>query len=333
LPKTPVGGRAADGIVIVMRESVLMVGFVVALSLVAPRGLHRAEWVQRAPRLAIAVWLCLGAAAMGAVLAAGLVAALALPPVNHGVADLLRACLHRYEVELPLSSGTIVGAVGALIALTLPAWVAGRMTGLLRSRARTRRRHLAMLALAVPVPHAEVVVLEHPQPALYCVPGRGSRVVVTTAAQRLLGRDELRAALDHERGHLVGRHHVWIGLADGMAAALPFPLFRDCRVAVRWLAELAADDHAVRLHAPDTLALAIAVVAAARAPASALGIGEGALERLRRLQNPPGRLGPRGRLLAGLAMALVFAVPVLTTGWALSHTVANDLCVAVPALR
>jgi Zn-dependent protease with chaperone function len=313
-----------------MHEFLVLVGFVVVLSLAPPWALRRARWVWWAPRLAITVWLSMAAATMGAMLAAAFVAALALPPVSHGVADLLRACVHRYRVDLEVSADTLVGVAGAITALALPGWVLGRVTHLLRLRTRARRRHRDLLLLAAGAPDCQVLVLDHQRPALYCVPGRLARVVVTSAAVRVLGRDQLAAALEHERGHLLGRHHLLTDLADGMAAALPLPLFRHCREAVRRLVELAADDYAVRVHARDTLAAAIEAVATATAPAASLGASEAALERLTRLLDPPGRLGVRGRFLVAVAVGLTLAMPVLATGEALSHTAANDLCAPVP---
>src|SRR5262249_10556248 len=131
-----------------MRESLILLAFAAALSICAPRPLRRARWPTRAPRLAITVWLGLSVATLAGMLAAALAAATALPPVSHGIADLLRACLHGYRVDLHLPIHiAIAGGLGTVSTLLLPGWVAGNVLRLLRTNARTRRRHLRLLSL------------------------------------------------------------------------------------------------------------------------------------------------------------------------------------------
>ena len=310
-----------------MRESVILIGFVTMLSTAAPRLLRHARWPDRAPRVGIAVWLGLSGAAVAGMFAASLAAALALPPVNHGVADLLRACLHLYHVDFDLAApGTVIGAAGAVMVVALPTWILARVIGVLRSAGRARRRHLGMIALAAQPTDDGVLVLDHPRPALYCVPGPTSRIVLTSGAIRALDPAQLAAALAHERGHLAGRHHLITGLADGLAAALPLPLLRGCRAAVRRLVELAADDHVTRVHAPAALAEAVVAVAAGPVPAGAFGAGDVAIDRVTRLVHPPRRLGVCARVAATVMVSLAFAVPIATGGLALTGAVATDPC-------
>ena len=63
------------------------------------------------------------------------------------------------------------------------------------------------------------VVLDAPQRAAYCVPGRPAAIVLTSGALAVLDRAQLGAVLAHERAHLTGRHHLLITLSRGLAAS------------------------------------------------------------------------------------------------------------------
>lgn len=70
------------------------------------------------------------------------------------------------------------------------------------------------------------MVLDTPQPAVYCVPGRPATIVLTTGALAVLDEPQLLAVLAHEHAHLAGRHHLLVTLGKAARAAFPgVPLF------------------------------------------------------------------------------------------------------------
>jgi Zn-dependent protease with chaperone function len=94
---------------------------------------------------------------------------------------------------------------------------------------------------------ATAVVLQTPQPAVYCMPGKPATIVLTTGALAVLGPPQLRAVLAHERAHLAGRHHALVKLSRGLLASFPgVPLFTKGAAEVARLAEMRADDVAAR---------------------------------------------------------------------------------------
>ena len=106
------------------------------------------------------------------------------------------------------------------------------------------------------------MVLEHAQPAAYCVAGRCPTVIVTTGAMAALNSGQLNAVLAHERAHLAGRHHALKAAARIGRQVLPFlPLLRAAEAHVARLAELHADDAAIRAADPRALATALVVLA------------------------------------------------------------------------
>jgi Zn-dependent protease with chaperone function len=89
------------------------------------------------------------------------------------------------------------------------------------------------------------VLVEHAQPAAYCVAGRHPTVILTTGAVQALDPGQLEAVLAHERVHLAGRHHRLLVVARIGRQVLPFlPLMRNADQQVARLVELHADDAA-----------------------------------------------------------------------------------------
>jgi len=191
-----------------------------------------------------------------------------------------------------------------------------------------------------PEPALGAVLVEHSQPAAYCVAGRHPTVILTTAALRVLAPGQLEAVMAHERAHLTWRHHRLVAMARISCRALPFlPLMRDAEAQVERLVEMHADDAATRARDPDSLATALVVMAAAGAAAPAPGLAAAdaaapatvlasaatdAAHRIHRLLRPVEPLGRSRRLLlqamaAGLVlgpliMALAPAVLALALG-------------------
>ena len=133
--------------------------------------------------------------------------------------------------------------------------------------ARLRRRSHAgrLRMLARPDADLGVLVLDHPEPACYCLPGRGGGIVITSGALHRLSERQLQAVLHHERAHLAARHHVVVALAVAMRRTIPrVRLLAYAERETRRLVELIADDAAARHSGAPTVAAALAVIGVGR---------------------------------------------------------------------
>jgi Zn-dependent protease with chaperone function len=157
------------------------------------------------------------------------------------------------------------------------------------------------------------VLVEHDQPAAYCVAGRQPTVILTTAAVQALDPGQLDAVLAHERAHLAGRHHQLLAVARIGRQVLPFlPLMRDAEQQVTRLVELHADDTATRARDPRLLATALVLLATAGSPAPALAAGAtDSVQRIHRLLGPAEPLGRARRQLLSATAAALALTPVL----------------------
>jgi Zn-dependent protease with chaperone function len=151
------------------------------------------------------------------------------------------------------------------------------------------------------------------------------RMIVARSVLAACSRQELRAIIAHELGHLLRRDNLTravLALSPDVLAWLPL----SDRLALAWhdAAEEAADDHAAVLGEDGRLSLAEALIRVARlappgsaaviVPASALYRGENVNQRVRRLLAPPAAaavpLSPGWRaavtaaILASAALAL-----------------------------
>jgi Zn-dependent protease with chaperone function len=153
-------------------------------------------------------------------------------------------------------------------------------------------------------------VLDAPQPAAYCVPGRPAAIVLTSGALAVLEPAQLGAVLAHERAHLAGHHHLLISLTRGLAASFPgVPLFTRGPAEVAGLAEMSADDAAARRTGRGALVAALLAMGTGTAvPAAALAATSGPVTaRVNRLLDPP-RPGRHARYgLALVSMTLLLA--------------------------
>jgi Zn-dependent protease with chaperone function len=229
--------------------------------------------------------------------------------------------------ELALATAAALGVATASVV----AWRYGRGVQRAQSRARAHGQAARIAGRAMtPAPQHDApqhgahhsgaqraVVLDAPQPAAYCVPGRPATIVLTSAALAILDADQLTAVLAHERAHLTGRHHLLTGLTRGLAAVFPaVPLFARGPLEVARLAELSADDAAARRSGRRTLVAALlAMGTGAAVPAAALAATGGATAaRVQRLLDPPGRTarGAAALMLVTLLLAAASAaIPAL----------------------
>jgi hypothetical protein len=276
--------------------------------------LARARWPDRAPRLAIAAWLALAYSAVVSVALAGLALLVPTERLSGLLARLLLVCGMALHQEYAHPGGPALpaagGALGAVVAARL-AWCA---VSTLAATVRTGRRHRLRLRLAGhPDERLGAIVIDHNEPAAYCMPGARRPVVLTTAALRLLDDAQLAAVLAHERAHQAGRHHLLVALAAIPAAAFPLvPAFAHARDEVARLAELAADD--VAAARSPRLAVAEALLALGSAPAVAWALGAGgstAAARVRRLIAAPDPLSRTASTAGGFTVAALSMLPLI----------------------
>ena len=270
-----------------MITALALAGYAALVGAVLPRLLARARWAHRAPAVAVLAWQGLMVTFVVATALAVYHAVFAGEHLHGGLIGLLSLCgpAGAAPSHAPAARDAFVLAAPVVV-LLLP------MARLVRCAVRARRarqRQLDMLALVgAPAPEYGATVVDHAAPAVYCLPGRTARVVVTRGALDVLSDTELRAVLEHERAHITGRHHLPHLLADAFSRAFPgLPLARLGKPQTVLLLEMVADDRALRLHSREALATALCEVASGRVPGAALGAGgSGALIRLHRVLTP-----------------------------------------------
>lgn len=302
----------------------LLVAYVTVVGTLFPRRLAQAGWTSHAPRLAAGTWLVAAASVLSVALLAAAVLVTSLHTLGDAFVLLLQGCGWPPQWRAPAGPREYAG-------LVIIAWMVGRTvySGCVVCRAarRERRQHRCDLHLLGEPAGTGVVVLDHPQPSAFCVPGEGGHIVLTRGALDVLSPAELAAVLAHERAHLSGRHHVIVLLPAILAAAFPrMPLFTLALSEVRRLVELAADDKALRRAAPVTLAQAVlrlAAPASARHPATSTlsATGTATTERVLRLITPR----PRRTRLAMLSRLLVVASFAATPLAAVALPAVTDL--------
>lgn len=278
-----------------MSATLLAGGYAIGVAWWLPRLLTRLTAGGVSARLGLMVWVAAMASALTCALAAVqflVNAAIAnWPWLAEAVCRSVtgRACaaaVYRSAVfELALSVAAFVAAIAAA---TL-AWRYGRrvrrsvrQTAAHAEAARITGRHLSGADFAV--------VLDDPQPAAYCMPGRPATIVLTTGAVAVLDAAQLAAVIAHERAHLAGRHHLLVTLTRGLGASLPaLPVFAVGSVQVARLTEMCADDAAARRTGrPALLAALLTMGTGQPVPTAALAVTAGSVAaRVQRLIDPP----------------------------------------------
>jgi Zn-dependent protease with chaperone function len=291
--------------------AVMLVGPVPAL-------LARATWPLRAPRAAMVLWQAIAVAAV-------------LSAFSAGIAIASRLFVPGADGRPTASPATEIGRLGwplwlldvGVFALTL--LIGARLAvAVIRVAISTRRRraHHRMLvdllgmssdavsARACPQGR-DLRVLEVAQPLAYCLPGVRGRVVVSEGTLDSLAEAEVAAILSHERAHLRARHDLVLEAFTAAHAAFPrFVRSASALDAVQLLAELLADDAAVRVAGRAPLARALVACASGRTPAGAMAAGgTHTLMRVRRLSGGGNSLWVS--TTAYLAAAAVLVVPTV----------------------
>src|SRR5580692_11709704 len=290
--------------------------------MVGPRMLSRARWTARAPLLAIVVYLAAGWSVIAAVGLAGLTLAVHATALGGGLSHLIGACVLRLRATYGTPGGATVAGLGLTLAGAVVARTALTATTYLRVTGQQALHHAQTARLVgQPAPALGAVLVEHAQPAAYCVAGRHPTVILTTGAVQALDSGQLDAVLAHERAHLAGRHHRLLAVARIGRQVLPFlPLMRDAEQQVARLVELHADDAATRACDPRLLATALVLLATAGGPAPALAAGPApalaagatdSVQRINRLLGPAEPLGRARRQLLRATAAALALTPVL----------------------
>ena len=299
-----------------MRPALLVFVYALAVAWFLPRVLTRLTASGISARLGLAAWLT----AMASVLASLVVATQYL--VTAAVAGWSRlaeavcrsvaggactAVVYRSAVfELALG----LAAVAAALTLAVLAWRYGRRVQ--RAQCRTRAHADAARITGRRLPgDGAAVVLDDPQPAAYCVPGRPAAIVLTSGALAVLDPGQLAAVLAHERAHLAGRHGLLVALTRRLAASFPgVPLFTRAPAEVARLAEMCADAAAARRGGRSTLVGALlAMGTGAAVPAAALAATGGAVTaRVQRLLDPAPRARHARNRLALVTVILLLAL-------------------------
>jgi Zn-dependent protease with chaperone function len=281
---------------------------------VGARLLGRARWAVRAPLPGIVVCLAAEWSVLAAVGLAGLTLAVHATAVGGELSQLIGACVLRLRAAYATPGGAAEGELGLTLAAAVLARTALAAATHLRAVRRQAVRHAqAARLVGRPDPDLGATLVDHAQPAAYCVAGPHPTVIVTTAALQALDPRQLDAVLAHERAHLASHHHRLMAIARIGRQILPFlPLMRVADTQITRLVEMHADDVATAGRDPGPLATALAVLAAAAGPAPGLAAaGTDAVQRIQRLLRPAEPLSRARRHLLGAAAAALALTPVL----------------------
>ena len=311
-----------------MSTPLLLLGLAAGMATLGAWALRRATWPRRSPALGILAWQAMSASVLLAVTLAG--AALALPtlPITTDVADWLGACSMALRAQYATPGGAVVGATGALLAAAVTLRLAGCLAAQWLRVVRTRRRLRTQLGiLATRGREPGVLVVDHQSAAVYCVPGHGGAVVVTSGALDALNESQLAAVLAHEHAHLCDRHDLVLMMAAALRRAFGcVPLFRWAETEIGQLIEMRADDAALTSTDRRTLAGALVALAGTHHPAGTLAAGgKLALARVQRLATPGRSLSIVRSVttmvlcLAGLALPLAIAAAPAVAAAALDY--------------
>ncbi|KNC20382.1 peptidase M48 [Arthrobacter sp. RIT-PI-e] len=248
--------------------SYVLAALAVVLAWPAPIALSRAAWPARAPFTAMVLWqsiaLAGGLSMIGALLLWG------LEPLGESLTDAVPAFL---GVLLRDDSAQELGVVHVFAISAASLLLAHLLFTLALTFMRIRRqrnRHRDMLALlgSPATDQPSTLVIKHPSPVAYCLPGGAHSVtVMSDGLMDLLTRAELDAVLRHENAHLHQRHHLLLWAFAAWRSALPWlPTSRLAQGAVSELIEMLADDEALRRVDESTLVRAIAIVGSGALP-------------------------------------------------------------------
>ena len=297
-----------------MIVAAILLVYVAGAGTVGSRLLGRARWALRAPLLGIGTYLAAAWSVVAALGLAGLTLAVHATALGGGLSQLIGACVLR----LRDAYATPGGATAAGLGLTLAGAVMARTALTALTHLRAVRRQAVQHAQTARLvgrrePALGAVLVDHEQPAAYCVAGPHPTVILTTATLQALDPEQVDAVLAHERAHLASHHHRLLAIARIARQVLPcLPLMRDADTQITRLVEMHADDAATTDGDTGPLATALAVLAAAAGPAPGLAAATtDAVQRIQRLLRPAEPLSRVRRQLLGAGAAALALTPVL----------------------
>ncbi|MFE4371716.1 M56 family metallopeptidase [Streptomyces sp. NPDC056835] len=292
-----------------MNAAPALLGYAAAVGWVAPSVMLRSSWPHRSPVLAATVWTAFAASFSLCVALAAL--HLATPDAHlHGI-------LYSCGVALGIGSpdvGTVERFGVAASVLVVAAHVVSFAFHALRARGARNSHRRVLDKVGRPSARLRATVIEHGVPAAYCLPGHRPRIVLSTGAVELLSRAELGAVVEHERAHIVWRHHLVLVAAQSFATVFRgLPLARHLREQIPLLLEMAADDRALRSYPHGVLAAAMLEMASGGpAPRGTLSAGgPAALARLRRILAPARCAHPALRGVMATTAVMTPLLPLL----------------------
>jgi beta-lactamase regulating signal transducer with metallopeptidase domain len=297
-----------------MTVATALVAYAACAGSLGARMLGRARWPARAPLLAITIYLAAAWSVVAALGLAGLTLAVHATALGSGLSHLIGACVLRLRDTYATPGGATVAGLGLIFAGAVVARTVAAAVAHLRADRRHALHHtqaarlLGQRELAL-----GAVVVDHAQPAAYCVAGPDPTVIVTTGALQALDPGQLGAVLAHERAHLACHHHRLLAIARIGRQVLPFiPLMRDADTQITRLVEMHADDRATGDRDARALATALVVLATGAGPAPGLAAAAtDAVQRIQRLLGPAEPLGRVRRHLLRAGVAVLALAPVL----------------------
>ncbi|MCC3271839.1 M48 family metalloprotease [Arthrobacter zhangbolii] len=233
--------------------------------------LSRAKWPARSPFTAMVLWQAIalagGLSMIGAMLTWG------LEPLGDNLIDGLQGLWHILVDRAPASTLGLVHVFALSAAALLSVHLVFTLWLTYYRILRGRRRHRDMLNL-LSSPSADTpatLVIQHPTPVAYCLPGGARSVtVLSDGLLNMLSPQELSAVLTHERAHLVQHHHLLLWAFAAWRAALPWlPTSLLAQRSVNELIEMLADDQALQQVDREVLVRAVAIVGSGTQPSDA----------------------------------------------------------------
>lgn len=259
-------------------------------------------------RPATMAWLLTLASLVAAAASSVVLAMLVLPIVGQDdtLADEFHWSATVLAKDSPVGRGVAVAAAALLLVL-LGRAVLVVVQG--RRAARSARAHVRRLGS----PAGGLVVAEDTTIEAFAL--AGARVIVaTTGLLKMLPPGERKAVLEHERSHLVHRHHTFVLVAN--AASALNPLLWRVPSSVSYVAERWADEDAAGATSRPLAAAALARVATARParrPVPAIAAAAAVARRITALQALPPTAQPAAFVVPVLFVAAAVIATAVTT--------------------
>ena len=153
-----------------MTVAAVLLAYAACTGTLGSRLLGRAAWTDRAPLLAIFTYLTATWSVVAALGLAGLTLAVHATALGGGLSHLIGACVLRLRATYATPGGAAVAGLGLALAGGLAARTMVTAVTQLRATGRQSLRHAETARLVgVPQPALGAVLVEHSQPAAYCV--------------------------------------------------------------------------------------------------------------------------------------------------------------------